>query len=119
MKHLKKRAFCLCMMTMTFGMVSAQAPLQQKEFGSDYIKAVAVSTRYASKRPTPEERLFRSNVIEEKIRQVKKLLKHSPYLAWMFENCFPNTLDTTVHYTEDSDGTSVLGVYLQTAQAEF
>ena len=98
-------------MTMTFGMVSAQAPLQQKEFGSDYIKAVAVSTRYASKRPTPEERLFRSNVIEEKIRQVKKLLKHSPYLAWMFENCFPNTLDTTVHYTEDSDGTPDTFVY--------
>ena len=111
MKHLKKRAFCLCMMTMTFGMVSAQAPLQQKEFGSDYIKAVAVSTRYASKRPSPEERLFRSNVIEEKIRQVKKLLKHSPYLAWMFENCFPNTLDTTVHYTEDSDGTPDTFVY--------
>ena len=111
MKHLKKRAFCLCMMTMTFGMVSAQAPLQQKEFGSDYIKAVAVSTRYASKRPTPEERLFRSNVIEEKIKQVKKLLKHSPYLAWMFENCFPNTLDTTVHYTEDSDGTPDTFVY--------
>ena len=111
MKHLKKRAFCLCMMTMTFGMVSAQTPLQQKEFGSDYIKAVAVSTRYASKRPTPEERLFRSNVIEEKIRQVKKLLKHSPYLAWMFENCFPNTLDTTVHYTEDSDGTPDTFVY--------
>ena len=111
MKHLKKRAFCLCMMTMTFGMVSAQAPLQQKEFGSDYIKAVAVSTRYASKRPSPEERLFRSNVIEEKIRQVKKLLKHSPYLAWMFENCFPNTLDTTVHYTEDSVGTPDTFVY--------
>ena len=111
MKHLKKRAFCLCMMTMTFGMVSAQAPLQQKEFGSDYIKAVAVSTRYASKRPTPEERLFRSNVIEEKIKQVKKLLKHSPYLAWMFENCFPNTLDTTVHYTEDSDGSPDTFVY--------
>ena len=99
------------MMTITFGMVSAQAPLQQKEFGSDYIKAVAVSTRYASKRPSPEERLFRSNVIEEKIRQVKKLLKHSPYLAWMFENCFPNTLDTTVHYTEDSDGTPDTFVY--------
>ena len=99
------------MMTMTFGMVSAQAPLQQKEFGSDYIKAVAVSTRYASKRPSPEERLFRSNVIEEKIRQVKKLLKHSPYLAWMFENCFPNTLDTTVHYTEDSDGSPDTFVY--------
>lgn len=22
-------------------------------------------------------------------------------LCWMFRNCFPNTLDTTVHYRED------------------
>ena len=53
--------------------------------------------RYISQRPKPEERLFRSDVIEKKIAEIKALLKN-PYLAWMFENCFPNTLDTTVHF---------------------
>ncbi len=34
----------------------------------------------------------------EKIQEVKKLLKDSPKLCWMFENCFPNTLETTARY---------------------
>ena len=29
----------------------------------------------------------------------------------MFENCFPNTLDTTVHYGENPDGTPDTFVY--------
>jgi hypothetical protein len=41
---------------------------------------------------------------------VKKLLKN-PKLAWMFENCFPNTLDTTVHYRKDKDGKNETFVY--------
>jgi len=28
----------------------------------------------------------------------------NPKLAWMFSNCFPNTLDTTVQYSEDENG---------------
>ena len=55
------------------------------------------NTVYVSKRPTIGERLFVSEVIEKKIEEVKKILKN-PKLAWMFENCFPNTLETTVHY---------------------
>ena len=39
-----------------------------------------------TRRPAVEERLFTSDVIEKKIREVKKLLKDAPYLAWMFEN---------------------------------
>lgn len=53
--------------------------------------------RYVSQRPPEAERLFRSDAVEKKIKEVKALLKN-PYLAWMFENCFPNTLDTTVHF---------------------
>lgn len=81
-----------------------QANKIQKEFGKDYITAVAVSTAYVSKRPIVRDRLFRSELVEKEIRRVKKLLRDSPYLAWMFENCFPNTLDTTVHYEEDANG---------------
>ncbi|MBR1521143.1 MAG: glycoside hydrolase family 125 protein [Bacteroidaceae bacterium] len=53
---------------------------------------------YVSHRPAEQDRLFRSEVIDRKIEEVKRLLAKNPRLAWMFENCFPNTLETTVHY---------------------
>lgn len=52
---------------------------------------------YKSNRPPMEKRLFSSKAVEAEIVRVKKLLNNSK-LAWMFENCFPNTLETTVHY---------------------
>ena len=55
---------------------------------------------YVSKRPDEEARLYSNPVIEKKIEEVCGLLTN-PRLAWMFANCFPNTLDTTVHFTED------------------
>lgn len=58
--------------------------------------------RYVSQRPPQEERLFRSDIIEKKIAEVKAMLTN-PYLSWMFENCFPNTLDTTVHFRLKND----------------
>lgn len=87
------------MLTLTAGSATA-APITDDKA---YIQQAAVSTRYASKRPVESERLFKSDVIEKKIKEVKKLLKDNPYLAWMFENCFPNTLDTTVHFDGDED----------------
>ena len=57
---------------------------------------------YVSQRPAPENRLFTSPAVEDKIAEVQGLLTN-PRLRWMFGNCFPNTLDTTVHFTE-SDG---------------
>ena len=57
-------------------------------------------TAQESKRPAVEDRLFRSEVIDKKIIEVKQQLTGNPKLAWMFENCFPNTLETTVHYRE-------------------
>ena len=56
---------------------------------------------FVSKRPAVKERLFTSEAIEEVIVKVKKKLK-DPELAWLFENCFPNTLDTTVFYKEEN-----------------
>ena len=52
---------------------------------------------YESKRPELSKRHFTSKAVEETILKVKKQLK-DPKLSWMFENCFPNTLDTTVNY---------------------
>ena len=57
--------------------------------------------KYISGRPMEKERLFHSDAVEKKIVEVKKMLAN-PYLAWMFENCFPNTLDTTVHYRKQN-----------------
>lgn len=63
-----------------------------------------------SNRPAVAERLFVSEAVEFQIARVKKLLVN-PKLAWMFENCFPNTLDTTVHYRKDEDGLDDTFVY--------
>ena len=53
--------------------------------------------KYITQRPKEGKRLFQSDAVEKKIKEIKSMLKN-PYLAWMFENCFPNTLDTTVHF---------------------
>ncbi|MGV8095814.1 MAG: glycoside hydrolase family 125 protein [Mangrovibacterium sp.] len=52
---------------------------------------------YATNRPDVAKRHFTSKAVEEVIKKTKARLK-DPKLAWMFENCFPNTLDTTVEY---------------------
>ena len=39
---------------------NAQANARQKDYGQEYIDAIAVSTRYVSKRPKESDRLFRS-----------------------------------------------------------
>src|SRR3546814_4900204 len=45
--------------------------------------------------PAPAERAFTSPAIEAEISRVKAKIA-DPELAWLFENCYPNTLDTTV-----------------------
>jgi len=65
--------------------------------------------KYISQRPKESERLFGSDIVEKKIKEIKAMLKN-PYLAWMFENCFPNTLDTTVHFRH-TDGKPDTFVY--------
>lgn len=52
---------------------------------------------FVSKRPPREQRKFVSDAVETKIAEVKRAIK-DPDLAWLFENCFPNTLDTTVTF---------------------
>ena len=63
----------------------------------DKARETISSSGYASNRPALEERHFTSRAVEKVISRVKGQLK-DPKLAWMFENCFPNTLDTTVSF---------------------
>jgi uncharacterized protein len=49
-----------------------------------------------------EQRKFHSVAIEEAITEFKRGVKNKE-LGWLFENCFPNTLDTTVDF-ELKDG---------------
>ena len=50
---------------------------------------------FATKRPPLADRKFTSDAVEAAIVKIKKQIAN-PELAWLFENCFPNTLDTTV-----------------------
>ncbi len=59
---------------------------------------VAMTSKdYKSYRPIISARTFKSEAVEKTIQQVKKGI-NNPELAWMFENCYPNTLDTTVDF---------------------
>ncbi|MBK9490818.1 MAG: glycoside hydrolase family 125 protein [Haliscomenobacter sp.] len=55
------------------------------------------SNNLESKRPALADRKFSSDAVEATIVQLKKQIA-DPELAWLFENCFPNTLDTTVEF---------------------
>jgi len=57
---------------------------------------------FASRRPAIADRKFTSPAVEDKIGEITGKLKDKE-LAWLFENCYPNTLDTTVS-TSTRDG---------------
>lgn len=71
---------------------------------------IVTSADYSkTNRPKPEDRLFKSVAVENEIVRIKRLLTNAK-LVWMFENCFPNTLDTTVRHRK-SDGKDDTIVY--------
>ena len=55
-------------------------------------------TTFPTVRVAPEKRKFTSKAVEKLIAEVSKNIGNKE-LAWMFSNCFPNTLDTTVAHT--------------------
>ncbi len=65
-------------------------------------RAASGAKAFVSRRPPTGKRRFASAAVERKIAQVKARIG-DPELAWLFENCYPNTLDTTVH-TGTRDG---------------
>ena len=62
---------------------------------------------FTSARPAPEDRCFTSEAVERTISEVSSKLTN-PKLAWMFSNCFPNTIDTTVEFDEQAGDTFVI-----------
>lgn len=52
---------------------------------------------YVSLRPEVSKRTFVSQAVEEKIKEITAGISDEK-LRWLFENCFPNTLDTTVKF---------------------
>ncbi|OUR81045.1 metal-independent alpha-mannosidase [Colwellia psychrerythraea] len=88
---MKKRSFIKSCAAL--GILSALAPMYCFSNGK---------TKYVSKRPPINERTFVSQTIEELILKTKNSIDEAE-LAWLFENCFPNTLDTTVDYEVIND----------------
>jgi meiotically up-regulated gene 157 (Mug157) protein len=73
--------------------------MTRRSFLSAAAASVAsVATDLTSRRPRPADRRFTSPAVEKRIAEVKARIRN-PELAWLFENCYPNTLDTTVEFT--------------------
>src|SRR4051812_25057245 len=62
-------------------------------------KSVFAQASFASKRPAPSVRRFRSKAVDAAIASTAGKMR-DPELAWLFSNCLPNTLDTTVQFTD-------------------
>lgn len=58
-----------------------------------------VFSKFPVVRTQKSARNFESKIIEQVISEFKNNVKDEE-LGWLFNNCFPNTLDTTVTYTE-------------------
>ena len=78
-------------------MVGQHSFARMAEKADDKLAGAASTTQYVCKRPVPSKRQFTSEAVEKAIATTKAKLK-DPKLAWMFENCFPNTLDTTCEH---------------------
>ncbi len=92
-----KKLFIPIFLLLTIGISTSKADVNSEIELSVQTTEKCDATKLESQRPVVSERLFKSDAVEKKIQWVVNQLKN-PYLAWMFENCFPNTLDTTVHY---------------------
>ena len=60
-----------------------------------------------SQRPVPQCRLFKSQAIDDYIQQMTDKIKDKD-LARLFENCLPNTLDTTIKWHDPDENDSFI-----------
>ncbi|MDE6422746.1 MAG: glycoside hydrolase family 125 protein [Muribaculaceae bacterium] len=106
---MKKAFIAMATILLATGSMSA-AGVQSMECRSDKVAGNIPVKTPATCRPAKGDRLFHSDAVENKIAEVKKQLTN-PKMAWMFENCFPNTIDTTVHHRIGKDGKKDTFVY--------
>jgi meiotically up-regulated gene 157 (Mug157) protein len=59
---------------------------------------LTAETSFPTVRTPVDKRRFHSDAVERTIREVQSSIGNRE-LAWMFGNCFPNTLDTTVEFS--------------------
>jgi hypothetical protein len=64
-----------------------------------YLRSLAMPSKFQNRRPPAAQRKFVSQTVERTIAEIKASMADEE-LAWLFENCFPNTLDTTVRFSE-------------------
>jgi uncharacterized protein len=62
-----------------------------------FLKDLVQEKKFISNRPPKDKRTFLSEQVEKTILDIKSSIADKE-IAWMFENCYPNTLDTTVDY---------------------
>jgi len=74
-----------------FSLLTASVFLKQYSFAG-------AAPKFPVVRPAADKRRFRSKSVEAAITEFQKKVKDEE-LGWLFNNCFPSTLDTTVTYT--------------------
>ena len=75
------------------GLLGAGVVASKFSFAADFAPEFPVVRAAVGKRH------FESKAVNAAIKTFQSNVKN-PELAWLFENCFPNTLDTTVYYSE-------------------
>ena len=93
---MKNRSISFYILAMVLA-TGSNAQASDYVLSKDNTHVATTALKYKTKRPLLQDRLFVSQAVEAEIRRIKSELTN-PKLAWMFENCFPNTLDTTVRY---------------------
>lgn len=69
---------------------------------SDVLFRFNIQQNYLSGRPHIDQRRFRSSSVDSLIEEIKTNIRNIE-LAWLFENCFSNTLDRNVDFNIQSN----------------
>jgi meiotically up-regulated gene 157 (Mug157) protein len=76
-----------------------------------------ITNNFSRVRRNTTERRFTSLAVELLIHEIKKNIGNKE-LAWLFENCFPNTLDTTVDFVSKSPSNDRPDTYVITGDID-